>query len=162
MLSCSTNFRDMVRRIDHINIVVTDLRAAVSFFLLLGFKEGLSSRLSGEQLSLVTGLYDIDAEFITLLAPGESDQAAGAKIELIQYFSPPGSKEPGIERANQVGIRHIAFAVDDIDTLVTSLKSNGVQFQSKVQTWPKTGKRLVYFYGPDNILLEFCQYPEDK
>jgi hypothetical protein len=34
-----------------------------------------------------------------------------------------------------------------------------VAFLSPVLTWAKTGKRLVYLYGPDGILLELAEYP---
>jgi catechol 2,3-dioxygenase-like lactoylglutathione lyase family enzyme len=38
----------------------------------------------------------------------------------------------------------------------------GVLFLSPVRTWEKTGKRLVYFHGPDGILMELAQYPEEE
>ena len=48
----------------------------------------------------------------------------------------------------------------DIEAEVLRLQAHGVQFISPVQTWAKTGKKLVYFYGPDGILLELARYPE--
>jgi catechol 2,3-dioxygenase-like lactoylglutathione lyase family enzyme len=57
-----------------------------------------------------------------------------------------------------MGIRHIAFEVDDIETLVSSLQQDGVAFFGDVQTYPATGKKLVYFHGPEGIILEFAQY----
>lgn len=145
----------MIRTLDHINIVVSDLQQAKTFFLNLGFKEVISSRLSGEQFTLVTGLPDIDAEFIALSMPGSN-----TNIELIQYYSPIGGRDSKISEANQLGFRHIAFAVDDIEAEVHRLKEKGIEFKSSIQVWEKTGKKLVYFYGPDGILLEFAQYPK--
>ena len=63
-------------------------------------------------------------------------------------------------KANQIGVRHIAFAVDDIEVEVERIKARGVRFISGIQTWEQTGKKLVYFYGPDGILLELAQYPK--
>jgi glyoxylase I family protein len=57
-------------------------------------------------------------------------------------------------------LRHLAFAVTDIDATVARLAEHGVTFLSPVQTWQHTGKRLVYCYGPDGILLELAEYPQ--
>jgi catechol 2,3-dioxygenase-like lactoylglutathione lyase family enzyme len=145
----------MIKTLDHINIVVSDLLKAKNFFVQLGFTEVISSRLSGAQFTLVTGLPDIDAEFVGLSLPGST-----TNIELIQYFSPTGGRDPELSKANQLGFRHIAFAVDDIEAEVDRLTAKGVEFRSNIQVWEKTGKKLVYFYGPDGILLEFAQYPK--
>ena len=40
----------------------------------------------------------------------------------------------------------------------TVLQKKGIEFISSIQTYAKTGKRLVYFHGPDGILLELAQY----
>ncbi len=145
----------MIQQIDHINIVVSDLDGATRFFLDLGFEKMTASRLSGRQMTTVTGLADIEAEYVALSLPG-----ADTHLELIQYFSPPGGKDPELSKANRLGFRHLAFSVDDIETVVQMLKAKGVEFVSDIQTWKKTGKKLVYFYGPDDILLELAQYPQ--
>jgi catechol 2,3-dioxygenase-like lactoylglutathione lyase family enzyme len=62
--------------------------------------------------------------------------------------------------ANQIGLRHIAFAVDDIKEEVSRIRKKGVRFQSEVKTWERSGKQLVYFFGPDGILLEMAQYQD--
>jgi catechol 2,3-dioxygenase-like lactoylglutathione lyase family enzyme len=145
----------MISKLDHINIVVSDLQKAKEFFLNLGFKEETSSRIAGERFTTVTGLPDFDAEFTALSLPGSS-----TNVELIQYSSPVGGKDPKLSKPNQLGFRHMAFAVDDIEVEVARLKAKGVQFQSEIQVWEKTGKKLVYFYGPEGIILEFAQYPK--
>ena len=145
----------MLSKLDHIHIVVSNLQKAKDFFLNLGFKEVGSSRISGDRFSLVAGLPNFDAEFVALSLPGST-----TNLELIQYYSPPGGRDPELSRPNQLGFRHMAFAVDDIEAEVDRLKAKGVAFLSNIQVWEKTGKKLVYFYGPDGILLEFAQYPK--
>ena len=145
----------MIKKIDHINIVVSDLETTKSFFLDLGFTEIKSSKLSGPQLSTVVGLPDIEAEFVSL-SLGEGTTA----IELIKYYSPEGDADPLMSKANQLGFRHMAFEVDDIEAVVSRLKANGVELQSEIQVWERTGKKLLYFYGPDGILLELAEYPK--
>lgn len=142
-------------QLDHINIVVSDLETAKNFFVKLGFKEETRSRISGERFTAVTGLPYFDAEFVALSLPGST-----MNVELIRYASPVGGKDSLISRPNQLGFRHMAFAVDDIEAEVARLKAQGVQFESDIQVWEKTGKKLVYFYGPDGIILEFAEYPK--
>jgi catechol 2,3-dioxygenase-like lactoylglutathione lyase family enzyme len=145
----------MIKRMDHINLVVSNLERAKAFFLNLGFEEIDHAYLSGERFSLVTGLENSQAKYVALALPG-----AETNLELIQYINPPGTGVSGSGQANQIGLRHIAFAVDDIHTVVQRLKTNGVRFQSEIQTWKQSGKQIVYLYGPDGILLELAQYPD--
>ena len=147
----------MIQAIDHINIVVSDLSQARNFFIQFGFEEVSSSKLGGEKLSVVTGLANMDAEYIALAIPGTQ-----TKVELIQYFQPQGGRDPLLNKPNQLGFRHVAFTVKDIEEEVAKLKQNGVRLESEIQVWEKTGKKLLYFYGPDDIILEFCEYPEKQ
>lgn len=143
----------MILRPDHINIVVSDLNEAKSFFLQLGFIEIDSAKLTGEWISSIVGLDNVHAEYIGLEFPGSE-----TRLELIHYTMPASSIDPGISQANQTGFRHLAFAVDDIDSEITRLKKLGVRFLSDVHIFEKSGKKLIYFYGPDGILLEFAEY----
>ncbi len=59
-----------------------------------------------------------------------------------------------------MGFRHLVFEVDDIHAEVRHLKKAGINFLREVKTYEATGKQLIYFYGPDKILLELAQYPE--
>jgi catechol 2,3-dioxygenase-like lactoylglutathione lyase family enzyme len=145
----------MITRIDHINIVVSNLEEAESFFRLLGFKEKDSSTLSGEWISTIVGLEDVRARYVALSLP-DTD----LNVELIAYASPPSGGSLQIDTANRIGFRHLALAVKDIEAEVERLKVAGVVFKSPIQIFPRTGKKLVYFNGPDGILLELAEYPE--
>ncbi|SDP66355.1 VOC family protein [Desulforhopalus singaporensis] len=144
----------MITRPDHVNIVVSDLKQSCDFFSLLGFTKGPGGRLSGVWISEVVGLENVDADYVELTHPGSR-----MRIELICYRSPVSGKSPDIGKANRIGIRHIAFAVDNIEATVEKLAAAGVRFDSGIQLYPATGKKLVYFKGPDNILLELAEYP---
>jgi catechol 2,3-dioxygenase-like lactoylglutathione lyase family enzyme len=140
---------------DHINVVVSDLEPAKEFFLVLGFEEIDCAHISGDIFSDVTGLAQIEANYVALSLPG-----AETKLELIQYITPQSSKSSNIGQANQIGLRHIAFAVDDIHAEVKRIKSKGIRFNSEIQSWERSGKKIVYFNGPEGILLELAQYPD--
>lgn len=139
---------------DHLNIVVRDLEAAARFFVLLGFSTGIDSGLDPEFLERLTGVSCAGGRFVALHHPGSN-----VSIELLQ-FDQSTSPDAGIGVANQIGLRHLAFAVSDIEAEVARLQSHGVRFIGEVQVWQKTGKKLIYFNGPDGILLELAQYPQ--
>jgi len=146
----------MITRIDHLNIVVSDLDRAVAFFHLLGFSEGLGATLDAAFLETLSGIAGAAGRFVTLHHP-----ASNVAIELLQFERDAGA-DPQLGQANRIGLRHLAFAVTDIDTTVTRLAEHGVAFLSPVQTWRHTGKRLVYCHGPDGILLELAEYPDGR
>ncbi len=143
----------MLKNINHVNIVVSNLEETTAFFIQLGFEVGDKSELSGEWISSIVGLPEVNAKYVTLSLPG-----AETNLELIEYTSPPSGNDPDMDKANQIGLRHIAFEVDNIEDEVSRLKDMGIKFLSTIRTYPKTGKRLVYLWGPDRILLELAQY----
>ncbi len=143
----------MLKKIDHVNIVVSNLEESKTFFIQLGFEVGDESLLSGEWISSIVDLPDVNAGYVTLSLPGTE-----TKLELIEYTSPPSEEDPNMYKANQIGFRHVAFEVDNIEDEVSRMRDKGIKFLSAIQTYPKTGKRLVYLWGPDNILLELAQY----
>ena len=145
-----------MKRLDHINLVVSDLARAARFFEDLGFAASPPGELSGEWISAIVGLKDVHARYVVLTHAGSS-----TNVELLEYAHPPSKpRDPDIAAPNNIGLRHIAFEVEDIEAEVVRLRTKGVQFLSGVHIYPKTGKKLVYFYGPDGILLEFAEYPK--
>ncbi|NVO00488.1 MAG: VOC family protein [Geobacteraceae bacterium] len=146
----------MIKRIDHLNIVVSNLDESKRFFVLLGFCEGISAELDSAFLEKVTGIKGACGIFVALHHPG-----SGLSIELLKFELDSGTDE-SIGLANRIGMRHLAFAVADIEAEVERLRKHGVKFIGDIKTWEKTGKKLIYFYGPDGILLEFAQYPNLK
>lgn len=143
----------MLKKIDHVNVVVSDLTRARDFFCKLGFEVTHAGDLEGEWISAIVGLSDVRASYVQL-ALGETD----CRLELIAFENPPSPPVPAENRPHRIGIRHMAFAVDDIEALVAGLRDDDIAFFSEVQTYPATGKKLVYCYGPDGIILEFAQY----
>lgn len=145
----------MIRGIDHVNIVVTDLEEAIAFFSLFGFRVTHEGDLSGPWISEITGLEEVRAHYAALQIPGSK-----ISVELIAYDAPQSLPGEHIGAANAVGFRHLAFEVAGIEDEVQRLKASGVRFLSDVRVYPETGKKLVYLSGPDNILLELAEYPE--
>jgi catechol 2,3-dioxygenase-like lactoylglutathione lyase family enzyme len=144
----------MIKRIDHINIVVNDLQSASDFFSRLGFTVEHRGELEGEWISAIVNLEGVRASYVQLSLKGST-----VNLELIQYHHPESPGRGGTHLPNEIGIRHIAFAVEDIEAMVAALKGEGIHFWGDVQIYPETGKKLVYFQGPDGIILELAEYP---
>lgn len=97
----------------------------------------------------------VKAKFVALSLPGSE-----TNLEIIQYYHPMGEKDPKTNQSNQIGFRHMALAVKDIEILVEKLKEGGVTIFSDIQVYNKK-KKLCYFLGPDNIILELAEYMEE-
>lgn len=105
-----------IHRIDHVGIIVNDLPAAKAFFLDFGLEMLGEGKVEGEWVEQIIGLHDVTEEVVMLRTPdGETN------IELVKFYRP--SDEKGVQRplANTLGIRHIAFAVEDIEAVVAKI-----------------------------------------
>ncbi len=141
----------MVKGIHHINIVVTNLKEAGDFFHHFGFITVLEKNLEGKWLDKVTGLKDTKASFISL-----EHKNSAVSLELLQYHHPAGSIDPGISSPNQIGFRHMALEVENIEEEAEKLAKKGIRVFSKIQTNPY-GKKMCYFEGPDGIIMEILE-----
>lgn len=151
----------MLESIDHVNIVVNDLPRMVDFYVrVLGFAQTLRVTISGAWIDQTVGLRDVTAECVYLNLP------SGPRVELLRYVNPPGAQPQGLGISNTIGLRHMAFRVDDIDAAVARLGDAKVNFFSGIQDVPTSQvtyaggvrKRLVYFHDPEGNLLELCEY----
>lgn len=137
-----------INRIDHVGVVVNDLPAAKAFFLDLGLEVLGEAELQGELVDRVNGLDDVRATVVMLRVPdGQTN------IELCQFYTP--TDERGIQQhfSNTLGIRHISFAVEDIEAIVAKLKKKGVEFFSEIQDYEGSYK-LCFCRGPEGIIIE--------
>ncbi|MEN9569499.1 MAG: hypothetical protein RL172_730 [Bacteroidota bacterium] len=73
-------------------------------------------------------------------------------IELFSFPNPP--QRPS--RPEAAGLRHLAFAVSDIDAAVLYLQQNGVATEP-IRTDEFTGKKFTFFQDPDGLPLELYQ-----
>ncbi|SHN15463.1 VOC family protein [Gracilibacillus kekensis] len=138
-------------RIDHVGIIVNDLSAAKEFFLDLGLEMLGEGEVEGDWVEQIIGLNDVKETVVMLGLPdGQST------LELGKFHTP--SDEKGIQNsfANTLGIRHIAFSVEDIDSIVAKLKKKGTELIGQVQNYENVYK-LGYVRGPEGIILELVE-----
>jgi catechol 2,3-dioxygenase-like lactoylglutathione lyase family enzyme len=151
----------MIRAVDHINIVVSNLERAVQFYtVMLGFKKTKEAYLEGAWIDRIVGLGGVKARAAYIVAP-----AGEPRIELLEYEAPQGGLAPETSQANTIGLRHIALRVDDMAALVARLRAAGVNVFSDPVRVPDGvvqhdagEKTLVYFHDPDGVILELAEY----
>ena len=73
-------------------------------------------------------------------------------IELFSFPEPP--KRPTYPEAT--GLRHLAFAVEDVAATLKELKEKGVK-TTGLQVDTKTGKPVAFFFDPDEQPLELSE-----
>ncbi len=140
-----------IHHIDHVGVVVNDFPAAKAFFLDFGLELQGEGALEGAGLDRVVGLNDVKTSFAFFRVPDGQ-----ATIELIKFHTP--SDENGIQQplAITLGIRYIAFVVEDIEAVVAKLKERGMETFSEIQDF-EGAYRLCYVRGPEGIILELAE-----
>lgn len=102
----------------------------------------------------VLGLPVIDENYRQSRGSWKLDLALpdGGQIELFSFPDPP--PRPG--RPEACGLRHLAFAVEDVEAWSQHLRSLGV-FVEPIRTDEFTGRRFTFFADPDGLPLELYE-----
>ena len=141
----------LIKRFDHIGITVADLDAATTFFVGLGLEVDGRMSIEGEFVDTVTGIPDSRTEMVGLRAPG-----GGTWIELSSFVRP--AHEPGspTAMANELGLRSVAFEVDDLHATVERLAADGYGLVGGIgrheDVW-----LMAYVRGPEGIIVALAE-----
>ena len=121
----------------HTMIRVTDLKATIAFFELMGFVE--TRRIDNDK-----GRYTL----VFLAAPGDTEQAKQNQAPLVEltYNWDPEAYTGGRN------FGHLAYRVDDIYATCAKLKAAGVTINRP----PRDG-HMAFIRTPDNISIELLQ-----
>jgi catechol 2,3-dioxygenase-like lactoylglutathione lyase family enzyme len=136
---------------EHVGIVVDDLVAATEFFIELGLDLQGEASVEGRWVDRVVGLDGVRADIALLQTPD-----GHGRLELTKYHTPSA---PGVNRhapANTPGIRHVAFAVEDIDAVVAGLRARGLDLVGELERYADS-YRLCYVRGPEGIIVELAE-----
>ena len=125
-----------INSIHHIAIICSNYEASKKFYTgVLGFtikKETYRAERASYKLDLM-----LNEEYI---------------IELFSFPNPA----PRPTRPEAMGLRHLAFEVDNLDEAIEYLKKKGVNTEG-VRIDEITNKRFTFFNDPDNLPLEFYE-----
>ena len=130
------NPNSLLKRVHHIAIICTDYAVSKKFYT-----EVLGLTVIREIYREARQSYKLD-----LALNGEYI------IELFSFPSPP-SRPSHPEAA---GLRHLAFAVEDIDAAVSLLSAKGVVLEN-IRTDEFTRKRFTFFSDPDGLPIELYE-----
>lgn len=81
----------------------------------------------------------------------------GSRIELFSFAKPP----PRPSAPEAAGLRHLAFAVADIDAAIRHLQAHGVAVEP-VRVDEYTGRCFTFFKDPDGLPLELYETGESQ
>lgn len=139
-------------RFDHIGITVADLDLVTAFFIGLGLHvEGRVDGMEGEFLETVCGVKDSRTNIVMLKS---EDSSVG--IELSSFEKP--AHEPGNPHAmaNELGLRSIAFEVDDLQEMLAGLEAQGYGLVGGVGEYEGVWK-MAYVRGPEGLTVALAQ-----
>lgn len=119
-------------------------------------------------IAIIVSNYELSKIFYTdilglkVVAETYREQRDSYKLDLalgddyiIELFSFPSSPAR-ISEPEAVGLRHLAFEVDDIEGAVKDLQMRGVEVED-IRTDEITEKRFVFFSDPDGLPIELYE-----
>jgi catechol 2,3-dioxygenase-like lactoylglutathione lyase family enzyme len=141
-----------VRRFDHIGITVADIDKVTAFFVGLGLEiEGSRMALEGDFLDTVIGIPDSRTEIVMLRPPD-----GGTRLELSSFVRPAHQPGSPAAMATELGLRNVAFEVDDLPGAVERLAADGYGLVGDIgyyeQAW-----RMAYVRGPEGIIVSLAE-----
>jgi catechol 2,3-dioxygenase-like lactoylglutathione lyase family enzyme len=140
-----------IQRMDHVGIVVDDLAAATAFFVELGLELQGEGSVEGEWVDRVVGLDGVRAQIAMLQTPD-----GHGRVELSTFHAPSGGAGDRDAPPNAPGIRHLTFAVDDLDATLARVRAHGAELVGAVERY-EDRYRLCYLRGPEGIIVELAQ-----
>lgn len=125
-----------VNHIHHVAIICSNYERSKQFYV-----DRLGFPIIRETYRVERQSYKLDLQ----VSPTEA-------IELFSFPNPPDRPS----RPEACGLRHLAFAVQDLDRTVAELSAKGIVLEP-IRLDELTGKRFVFFQDPDGLPLELYE-----
>ncbi len=126
----------MIKGIHHIAIICSDYERSKRFY-----HEQLSLPIIAENYRVDRNSWKLDLRVNAFEA-----------IELFSFENAP--ERPSYPEAK--GLRHLCFAVEDVEAAVTKFSSKGIVFET-IRIDEYTGKKFVFFCDPDGLPIELYE-----
>ena len=126
----------LLKSIHHVAIICSDYEASKKFYTEILGLEIVAEHYRAERQS-----YKLDLKL--------GDQYA---IELFSFPNPPRRTS----RPEAAGLRHLAFAVTNLDLAIRHLNKNGI-LTEPIRIDEYTAKRFTFFSDPDGLPLELYE-----
>ena len=125
-----------LKRIHHVAIIASDYAVSKAFYV-----GTLGLTVVAENYRAARDSWKLD-----LALPD------GIQIELFTFPNAPARPS----RPEAQGLRHLCFAVDDVDTVKTALEAKGITVEP-VRVDEYTGRKFTFFADPDGLPLEIYE-----
>ena len=125
-----------IKKIEHVSINVKDRKKSFDFYgRILGFKQ----------------LQTVDCGEFDITYFGLPD---GSRLELFDYR---GKSPNSAREESEIGLRHLAFEVEDVAGHEKKLRAEGVKITLPTSDLQNLGVRVLLFLDPNGVTLEFCE-----
>jgi catechol 2,3-dioxygenase-like lactoylglutathione lyase family enzyme len=141
----------MIKTVRHTGVVVRNLEKSVEFYRVLGFVEDNRDTEEGNFIDAVVGLKNAKVEWVKLKAPD------GYLLELLQYHSHPEQKEIAKQKSNQLGCSHLAFGVDNIDSVCEKIEEIGGSIVNPPALTNDKKVKVAYCHDNEGNLMEIVE-----
>ena len=126
----------MINKIEHVSINVFDIQKSIEFY-------GTVLNLKQQQT--------VNYEDFAITYFGLPDDA---RLELFDYH---GKNEVIPHPESKVGLRHLAFEVEDVAAQESYLRTKEVEIILPTCDLPELGVRVLLFLDPNGVTIEFCE-----
>ena len=140
-----------VRRFDHVGLTVADLDVVTAFFVALGLEVEGRTFVEGEFLDTVCGIPGSRTEIVMLKPPGD-----GTRLELSSFVRPGSVPGSPAAMANELGLRNVAFEVNDLQATVDRLAAGGYGLVGAIGEYEGVW-RMAYVRGPEGIIVSLAE-----
>jgi catechol 2,3-dioxygenase-like lactoylglutathione lyase family enzyme len=138
-------------RFDHVGVTVADLDLVTDFFVALGLEVQGRGFIEGEFIDTVCGIPNSRTEIVMLNAP-----AGGSSLELAAFERPDSVPGSPTAMANELGLRNVAFEVDDLQAAVDWAATEGYGLVGGIGEYEGVW-RMAYVRGPEGIIVSLSE-----
>ena len=126
----------MLNKVHHIAIICSDYNISKKFYVEILGLEIIREVFREERQSFKLDLA-LNGNYI---------------VELFSFPNPPKR----VSSPEALGLRHLAFEVDDVQTVIDHLERNNI-IAEPIRTDEFTGKRFTFISDPDELPIEFYE-----
>jgi len=138
----------------HFGICVSDLDRSLRFYCDgLGFTQAESFELASASAPGLERALEVDGDVVVR---SQFITNGGMRIELLSFATPTVHGAPSTQR-NQLGLTHLSFLVDDVETAAQRLVECGGTIIPSTRA--NVGIDIVFLADPDGVRVELMAVP---
>jgi catechol 2,3-dioxygenase-like lactoylglutathione lyase family enzyme len=122
-----------------------------AFFVGLGLEVEGRMFVEGEFLDTVIGIPDSRTEIVMLRPPD-----GGTTLDLSSFVRPDHLPGSPAAPANELGLRNVAFEVDDVRAAVDRADADGYRLVGGIGEY-EGAWRMAYVRGPEGIIVSLAE-----